>query len=230
MYSLYTGVYLSFQGDVIQDYEELSITMIREGVNEALLCLTDFPFGTRNNNNNISEIGTWYFPNNKVVNERTNNTGIFISRGDGVVRLHRKNNVTMPTGQYRCEIPDASNLEQILYINLTLPDPTQPPSPPTSTPTSTPASITSSDRVLITVSAPASIATSIASSTTASAPVTDQASTPQTSTVAVAVVGALVSALLLIASVVILAIVITKRYFYAHYITGKHTPFDTTSI
>ena len=38
-----------------------------------------------------------------------------------MVCLHCRNNVTMPTGVFICEIPDASGTNQSIYIRMSMP-------------------------------------------------------------------------------------------------------------
>ena len=50
----------------------------------------------------------------------TSNGGgsIYRNRGPSVVRLNRRNNAMMPTGVFRCEIPDASGTNQNVYVGV----------------------------------------------------------------------------------------------------------------
>ena len=43
---------------------------------------------------------------------------MYITRDNGTVCLHRQNNVTMPTGLFRCEIPDANRTNQSILVNV----------------------------------------------------------------------------------------------------------------
>ena len=65
-------------------------------------------------------IGEWYFPNGKMVSFGSYNRGgdLYRNRGPSVVRLNRRNNAMMPTGVFRCEIPDASGTNQNIYIGV----------------------------------------------------------------------------------------------------------------
>ena len=67
---------------------------------EALLCYTD-------NTVCCNNTGQWLLPSGADVGDASSSTGDFyISRGDSVIRLHRRNN-TFSTGMYCCEVPDA---------------------------------------------------------------------------------------------------------------------------
>ena len=43
---------------------------------------------------------------------------IYRDRGPSVVRLHRRNSVMVPTGVFRCEIPDVSGASQNIYVGI----------------------------------------------------------------------------------------------------------------
>ena len=83
---------------------------IGEGT-DALICLTN---STECCN---GETGEWYFPNSSKV-FRTRGSGMYKSREHSVVRLHRRKNSMMPTGMFRCEIPDISNVSHSLYVGV----------------------------------------------------------------------------------------------------------------
>lgn len=96
------------------------------GVNdiEGLLCHTDkidccasgqVPGG--------GTLGHWFFPNGTVVDSRSSNTDagrteyFFRNRFQSVIRLLRVGN-PLETGIFRCEVPDASDVNQSLYVNV----------------------------------------------------------------------------------------------------------------
>ena len=82
----------------------------------ALLCVTDLQecCGSLGH-------GEWYFSNNNmIVSTKESNTDFYRDRGDSVVRLNRRNNVTMPIGEYCCEVPDANYTNQTVCISVTL--------------------------------------------------------------------------------------------------------------
>lgn len=91
----------------------LSLSSIGEG-DSALLCTTDAPCCRPPN-----RAGEFYYPGNSPV--RTEGTGdnLYRNRGDGMIRLNRRNGATSPTGTYKCEIPDSSELAQEIFITLT---------------------------------------------------------------------------------------------------------------
>ena len=64
--------------------------------------------------------GEWYFPNSTAVPIQNMATTFYRNRGDdGTVSLTRLNHdVMMPTGLFCCEVPDASDVNQTLCINI----------------------------------------------------------------------------------------------------------------
>ena len=63
-------------------------------------------------------MGEWYFPNTSMVRIEGTGDSFYRNRGPSVVRLHRRHNVMMPTGLFYCEVPDANNVTQMIYIMI----------------------------------------------------------------------------------------------------------------
>ena len=82
---------------------------IGEG-NDALLCITNL-IGV-----NGSVRGDWYFPDGTTVFSTHNDSDIYGTRGEVVVHLYRKRGGV--EGIYHCEIPDAMNVTQTIYIGV----------------------------------------------------------------------------------------------------------------
>ena len=84
----------------------------------ALLCYTNNK--TCCKTNGLTGTGEWYYPNKTMVSFGSYNRGgdFYRNRGPSVVRLNRRNNTTMPTGVFRCEIPDASGTNQSIYVGI----------------------------------------------------------------------------------------------------------------
>ena len=88
------------------------------GVDNALLCLTNetdccvSPYTGAMGNVR----GNWYFPNGSRVLSSATNLDMYRTRGHMVVLLHRRRGGV--DGIYRCEIPDAMNVTQTIYIGV----------------------------------------------------------------------------------------------------------------
>ena len=81
-----------------------------DGIGEegnALLCVTS--------SQDCCTTGEFYYPDGTPVLIRNRGQDFYRNRGDGFIRLNRRNGATSPTGSYRCEIPDAAgNLQNIV--------------------------------------------------------------------------------------------------------------------
>ena len=66
-------------------------------------------------------MGEWYFPNNgSAVRREGDGDSIYRNRGLSIVRLNRRNSAMIPTGMFRCEIPDTSANDQNLFVGAYL--------------------------------------------------------------------------------------------------------------
>ena len=111
---MYTGVKLILGG---VQYPNRSIINIREiGENdEALICQTN----RRPCCQGPNRTGEWYYPNGSNLTIEGSGKDFYRNRGnDGEVRLNRRNNALYPTGIYRCEVPDARNIDRTVYVSL----------------------------------------------------------------------------------------------------------------
>ena len=61
-------------------------------------------------------LGNWYFPNGSRVPSSGNQWDFHRTRGHMVVRLNRRRGGE--EGIYHCEIPDAMNVNQTIYIGV----------------------------------------------------------------------------------------------------------------
>ena len=97
---------------------KIPITAVGEDEDAALLCFTDLfqLLDYSRVNDSFNNIGTWYFPNSSAVGTRGE---MYITRDQGVVRLHRRDDVTMPTGQFYCEILDGNRNNQSIFVEIT---------------------------------------------------------------------------------------------------------------
>ena len=111
------GVWFSLNGTTYQNNSLVTLEDIGEGYDAALLCLTNKtaccrpPYGYWG-----SAAGTWFFPNETTVPSPGSWWEIYRTRSQMVVRLHRNRGGV--SGIYRCEIPDARNVTQTIYIGV----------------------------------------------------------------------------------------------------------------
>ena len=84
----------------------------------ALLCITDQSACCRPpyTDDNGSVFGNWFFPNGTRLPSYGAYGGFYRSRDQMVVRLDRRTGGV--DGIYRCEIPDAMNVTQNIYIGV----------------------------------------------------------------------------------------------------------------
>ena len=61
-------------------------------------------------------LGNWFFPNGTGVSGSSNQSDFHTTRGQMVVRMNRRRGGV--EGIYRCEIPDAMNVIQTIYIGV----------------------------------------------------------------------------------------------------------------
>ncbi len=90
----------------------VSLDEIGEGA-DALICLTNSLSCCEERDNETTD-GMWYFPD---LNHGSGHD-VYITRGPGVVRLHRKRNSMLQAGLFHCEIPDARGMDQRIYIGV----------------------------------------------------------------------------------------------------------------
>ena len=99
------------RGNTYVDGDTVLITDIGEGDDAALLCVTDCA-------GDPHFAGEFYYPNGSVVNVKGSGDSLYRNRGDGLVRLNRRNNVLSPLGRYSCDISDSRGVIQSIYINI----------------------------------------------------------------------------------------------------------------
>ena len=86
----------------------------------ALLCITNQTTCCRTSDTGdmVGGLGNWYLPNGSRVPIEENQWDFFRTRGEMVVLMHRRRGGE--EGIYRCEIPDAMNVTQTIYIGVYL--------------------------------------------------------------------------------------------------------------
>ena len=109
------GVWFSLRNTTYQNNSIVILEDIDEG-DDALLCITNQTACCRPPYTDGSAIGNWFFPNGTRVPSPGNNWDIYRSRGQMVVRMNRRRG--REEGIYRCEIPDAMNVIQTIYIGV----------------------------------------------------------------------------------------------------------------
>ena len=114
LYSVILGIYFQLKGVNYTNNSEVIITDIGSSDDESLLCITDKTDCCENPN----RMGEWYFPDMSMVRVNGSGDSFFRNRGPSVVRLHRRHDVTMPTGDFYCEVPDANGVDQRIYIRV----------------------------------------------------------------------------------------------------------------
>ena len=93
--------------------------MVLEDIGEgdgALLCITNQTACCSSNYAGGLALGNWFFPNGTRVPSKGNNWDFFRARDQMVVRMNRRRGGV--EGIYRCEIPDAMNVTQTIYIGV----------------------------------------------------------------------------------------------------------------
>ena len=105
-------VHFELKGQIYLNGSSLPLSLIGEG-DDALLCKTDGACCIPPN-----RAGEFYYPNDSKVMILNSGDNIYRNRGEGMIRLHRRNNATSPTGIYRCEIPNSQEVFENIYITL----------------------------------------------------------------------------------------------------------------
>ena len=98
-----SGLSIEFMGVTYANNSAIAITEVGKD-DDAVLCMTDLTPCCR-----TSQKGNWRYPDGTLVDNNLSGDGIYRNRGTMVVRLHRRNSATTPTGQYCCEVPTMAN-------------------------------------------------------------------------------------------------------------------------
>ena len=114
-----SGVYLLLRGVHIANNSNIEIrnaSQSSDSPNGALQCITDRISCCLSQNPRLRE---WYQPNRVLVQGVPSTTVFYRSRGDnGEVSLNRPSDVESPIGLFCCEVPDATNTNQTLCMNI----------------------------------------------------------------------------------------------------------------
>ena len=111
-------VWIMLRNTTYQNNSNVILEDIGDEVDDALLCITNQTACCRPpySGDMGAALGNWYFPNGTVVFSTGVHSDIYRTRGQMVVRMHRKRGGE--EGIYRCEIPDAMNFTQTIYIGV----------------------------------------------------------------------------------------------------------------
>ena len=111
-------VWIMLRNTTYQNNSNVILEDIGDEVDDALLCITNQTACCRlpYSGDMGAALGNWYFPNGTVVFSTGAHSDIYRTRGQMVVRMHRKRGGE--EGIYRCEIPDAMNFTQTIYIGV----------------------------------------------------------------------------------------------------------------
>ena len=114
-----SGVYLALRGEHIANNSNINIRNIGQSSddpNSALQCITDrIPCCLSQS----PRLGEWYLPNGTLILRGTSTTTFYRNREDnGEVSLNRPSDVMSPTGRFCCEVPDDTDTNQTLCVNI----------------------------------------------------------------------------------------------------------------
>ena len=112
-FSVPGDVWFTLRGTTYQNNSLVKLKDIGEG-DDALLCVTDLTACCKPPHSDTT--GNWFFPNGTRVPSSGAQSDFHRTRGQMVVRLHRKRGGA--TGIYSCEIPDAMSVTQTIYIGV----------------------------------------------------------------------------------------------------------------
>ena len=107
-------VYFELDGRTLQNNSAVNLTDIGEN-ERALLCRTNKVDCCKILPNRFGE---FYYPNDELVPIFARRRDFYRNRSNQLIRLNRENDVTSPKGKFRCEIPDADNVMQKIYITI----------------------------------------------------------------------------------------------------------------
>ena len=109
---------MQFKGTSVPNHSFVSRGELSRPTDNPLLCVT--PDNTTccstTETGGSAPLGNWYFPNGTEIPPDSTGWNFSITRGPGVVQLHRHTGGV--SGIYRCVIPDLSGVNQTLYVGL----------------------------------------------------------------------------------------------------------------
>ena len=93
----------------------MTLEEIGEG-NDTLLCLTNYTRQSPYTGDMGNAIGNWYFPNGSRVLSSQSQSSFYRTRSQMAIRMNRRRDGV--EGIYHCEIRDAMNVTQTIYIGV----------------------------------------------------------------------------------------------------------------
>ena len=111
-------VWFSLRNTTYQNNSIVILEDIGDSCEDALNCITNLTACCHPDYTGESghAIGNWFFPNGTRVLSTNKTWGIYRTRGQMVVRMHRIRGGE--EGIYHCGIPDAENVTQSIYIGV----------------------------------------------------------------------------------------------------------------
>ena len=104
--------HFKFEGNFLSNNTYLFRKDIGEDQNDSLHCVTNNSDCCNNGQ------GNWYNETGGEVQQGPDgDSNLYVTRGDGVVYLNRKNKGGQ-SGMWRCDIPDINGIQQSIYIYL----------------------------------------------------------------------------------------------------------------
>ena len=98
--------------------DEITVGFEAASTINALMCVTDLMECCHAVLQGIPQnVGEWIYPDGSPVIFGSGGTIFRRNRGQSVIRLWRSNNPA-ERGRFRCELPDAQNVNQIRYVNI----------------------------------------------------------------------------------------------------------------
>ena len=102
-----TVPYVSLMGDILPNNAYVDLTTVGENIDsdpgDTVRCHTDL-YTCCTDYDGIHR-GDWYFPDGNALANAGGDGDIYKRRGPQVIHIRRRNDVTSPSGIYRCEIP-----------------------------------------------------------------------------------------------------------------------------
>ena len=108
-------VWFSLNGTTYQNNSNVILEDIGSSNTDSLLCITNLTACCRKSDSSTA-LGNWFLPNGTKVGDENNSLDFYRVRGKMVIRLNRRGGGE--EGNYRCEIPDSTNVIQTIYIGV----------------------------------------------------------------------------------------------------------------